>query len=793
MEGIFVESILTMANRFILSFLLSTCILSAFAQNTFNMQWQRCYGGAQFENARHGALVSGGIIIVGSSLSNDGDASGHHGSTTVADGWAIKISTTGNLLWQKKLGGTDIDNLQTVAATPDGGCIAAGSTTSNDGDVSGYKGGKDAWLVRLDANGNILWQKCFGGSGLDSAITIIPTADGNYVIAGTTGSTNGDLTGLDTEITGFYRAMLTKIDIAGNVLWTRLAGSTSGTPYVGYDVVQLSNSNYLLAAADLGSNPSYVIYQITNNNSSRTFYSSLYQNSTGGPMSLFNLLLTNNYNNTDLLYTYLYKKCSRFSSNTTGRLINKLSSYENTYNGLPDACAYPISGYLSYYNIGGKGGLLPLPADHYLLAGKSSDTNSSLLPKGGTDAFVSRFQLSNSANTIFYTRMYGGSDNDQFGSILYDGTRYFAIGQSFSNDGDVSGNHGNGDIWVASFSTTNLVSNGSFEMPVQSATGSNATGQATLNGWTATGGNFTVVKTDGSSFSSGPDTANDGTQYVSLSNASGTIYKDFTINSNNTPINFGAYFSSKEASGYEDWTASVAIYSLPANTQVALSDTRLFTAADGGTENWHYLNGSATLPAGSYRIVINLGRFGNTDGGFVMETFALPITLLGFNAYYENESANLKWATGSHAGFSHFIVERSNDGRNFNTIARVDFNNQHQYTYIDATVSSNVIYFYRLKMVDADERFSYSTIIKLSTGNRQLLTIAPNPVQKDLYLTGVQPGGEIRLFKITGQQVLFNKTQSSSVTLNVAQLKAGIYILQYSNGTQTAIKKFIKQ
>src|SRR5579859_5833702 len=77
---------------------------------------------------------------------------------------------TPSILWKKCLGGTGDDKAHTIARSWDGGYLVAGSSLSNDGDVTGHHGSTsiaDAWTVKLDASGNIQWQKSLGGSGND--------------------------------------------------------------------------------------------------------------------------------------------------------------------------------------------------------------------------------------------------------------------------------------------------------------------------------------------------------------------------------------------------------------------------------------------------------------------------------------------------------------------------------------------------------------------------------------------------------------------------------------------------
>src|SRR5690349_19302471 len=97
--------------------------------------------------------------------------------------------------WQKCFGGTGWDVAESIRQTSDGGYIVAGSTLSNDGDVSSNHGSQDLWLVKLDNNGNIQWQKCLGGTDNDVAFSVQQTTDGGYIVGGQTVSNDGDVTG----------------------------------------------------------------------------------------------------------------------------------------------------------------------------------------------------------------------------------------------------------------------------------------------------------------------------------------------------------------------------------------------------------------------------------------------------------------------------------------------------------------------------------------------------------------------------------------------------------------------
>jgi hypothetical protein len=97
------------------------------------------------------------------------------------------------IIWQKCIGGYDVDHPNYITQTEDGGFVVIGITRSNDADVSGnpsWPGTYAAiWVVKLDENGDIEWQKCYGGWGsetLENPHTILKKSDYNYVIAAST-------------------------------------------------------------------------------------------------------------------------------------------------------------------------------------------------------------------------------------------------------------------------------------------------------------------------------------------------------------------------------------------------------------------------------------------------------------------------------------------------------------------------------------------------------------------------------------------------------------------------------
>jgi predicted secreted protein len=128
------------------------------------------------------------------------------------DFWLVKTDASGNMQWSKTYGGTDWDETHALVQTADGGYALAGHTESFGA------GGIDFWLVKTDANGNMQWNKTYGGTSNDEAHAMVQTADGGYALAGYTGSTYG------ASYADFW---LVKTDASGNT-----GGVESGLAWV---------------------------------------------------------------------------------------------------------------------------------------------------------------------------------------------------------------------------------------------------------------------------------------------------------------------------------------------------------------------------------------------------------------------------------------------------------------------------------------------------------------------------------------------------------------------------------
>jgi hypothetical protein len=162
-----------------------------------NIEWQQCYGGTYTESVVDiKSTNDGGYILLGLTNSNDGDVTDLHGIPGTNDNfdiWVIKTDSIGNIEWQHCLGGTHFDNAEFIEITPQGNYLVGGSTNSHDGDVSGnhsLNNNFDNWLIKLDSDGVILWQRCFGSISSNKQRGIYVISEMEFIIIGSPGSEN---------------------------------------------------------------------------------------------------------------------------------------------------------------------------------------------------------------------------------------------------------------------------------------------------------------------------------------------------------------------------------------------------------------------------------------------------------------------------------------------------------------------------------------------------------------------------------------------------------------------------
>jgi len=153
--------------------------------------WKRYFGGSNNDRSYKALeMPDGDFLLMGSSESEDFDITDSKGSY---DFWAVKVAANGDKVWTKSFGGTGVDVGYGVAPTETGNYFLIGDTRSDDMDVSNNYGNADIWVVEMSAGGMLLSEKSFGGSQFDTGKGIYPISNNNYLLSGSTRSNDQDI------------------------------------------------------------------------------------------------------------------------------------------------------------------------------------------------------------------------------------------------------------------------------------------------------------------------------------------------------------------------------------------------------------------------------------------------------------------------------------------------------------------------------------------------------------------------------------------------------------------------
>src|SRR6185436_17461780 len=208
-----------------------------------NKIWDKTFGGNDNDNLQSIQITSNGdYILAGSSYSNvSGDKS--QPSKGMSDYWIIKIDSAGNKIWDKDFGGNDLEILYSVKETPQHGFILAGQSWSGiNGDKSQSNWGfGDYWVVKIDSSGNKIWDKDFGTTDIDECFDV-EISGNDFLIGGhASQGTTGNKTSPGWGGTDYW---ILKIDSAGTKLWDKTYG---GTDFDEFNfLVNAPGNNFLL-------------------------------------------------------------------------------------------------------------------------------------------------------------------------------------------------------------------------------------------------------------------------------------------------------------------------------------------------------------------------------------------------------------------------------------------------------------------------------------------------------------------------------------------------------------------
>jgi len=396
--------------------------------------------------------TDGGYILTGATKSSDGDV-----STNAHDGhelWVVKLDADMKIQWEKTLGGSKDEYGVDVAQTKDGGYLVVGLTRSSDGHVSSHHVFKanenasptffeDAWVIKLDKDGNVLWEKCYGGSFHDEAGAILELSDGSFMLAGRALSFDGHL----TQNHGSGDAWVAKISATGDVIWSNTYGGRARD--WASNLVQLSDGGFLVVGYtestdfDLegcGNHGDGDIWLLRLDADGKKVWSRCY----GGSKHDNGVSITAASNGKYLILGNTKSKDGDIKGNNGGTDVwlaqvndNGTIIWSKNYGGTKADLAHNLE---------------ELSNGDLAIVGTTNSLNGDVWNgnNGNNDAW---FFVVDSKGTIKLSKGYGGSKNDTaLNAIEESPGMYSFIGVTDSTDGDVSGNHGMNDIWLVRLS-----------------------------------------------------------------------------------------------------------------------------------------------------------------------------------------------------------------------------------------------------------------------------------------------------------------------------------------------------
>jgi hypothetical protein len=165
----------------------------------------------------------------------------------VGEYWGIKLNAGGDIQWRRYFGGTNNDRSYAVIQTQDGGYIQTGHSESDDFDIENPIGSYDIWVVKTFADGVLDWEKSFGGSSIEIAFDVIETEDNNFMLVGDTRSSDRDV----SNPRGNADIWIIKFDVEGNLIWEKTYGGPEFES--GRSIIAIGNNDYFITSSSRSS------------------------------------------------------------------------------------------------------------------------------------------------------------------------------------------------------------------------------------------------------------------------------------------------------------------------------------------------------------------------------------------------------------------------------------------------------------------------------------------------------------------------------------------------------------
>ena len=199
-----------------------------------NILWTRHIGDETGQRANSVlALSDGGALVVGTTDAGGGFGTNPNG---FVDGFALRLDAAGEEVWRQSYGGTQVDGFNAALALADGDFLLGGFAESSNGDLSGNFGSRDAWVLRINGSGGVVWSQHYGDFQHNEIRSLAPGHNGSFVAAGQRAQPNGSLP----------RKWAMQFAADGTKDWSQSYPLTHPGVEFAMDIQPLSNGNYML-------------------------------------------------------------------------------------------------------------------------------------------------------------------------------------------------------------------------------------------------------------------------------------------------------------------------------------------------------------------------------------------------------------------------------------------------------------------------------------------------------------------------------------------------------------------
>lgn len=401
------------------------------SSGTSILQWQKCFGSSGTDDGYSIAAAIDatypGYFLVGTEGSTGGNVTLNHGGN---DAWLVKTDLSGTLIWQLSIGGSSNDYGKGVVATDDGGCVVAIEGRSTDWDFSALgSAANELVLVKVSSSGSIVWMQRYG-PGVPMAM--IKTLNGGVAITGYTWGAGTP----DPQQSVWLLKLNPVAPVNGAEQPYQITLNTSfGIPTgthgeTGYGITQTPNGGFAIVGATYsGVNSTPDIWAV-GADAGGTY---LWKYQLGGTYADVGWGITNSPNDNSVVFTgYM-------------GVLNLVVVKLDAVTGLPITQTTYLGGKVS----GLRGQAIISTADGYIVTGSTNSSQAEIVnTNGGQDLIVLKLGLDLSKKTNYSL---GGTGDEQGKSIIPSADvngGYLALGYTSSNNGMVSGNHGGKDFWL---------------------------------------------------------------------------------------------------------------------------------------------------------------------------------------------------------------------------------------------------------------------------------------------------------------------------------------------------------